>query len=265
MDLQLDGKRALITGGSRGLGRAIARQLAREGVDCAICARHEGPLVETASELAAETGRRIVPIVADTSDAGSIARLVQDAADALGGIDILVNNAARVGGSAPEDFARVTDDLILRDFEEKFMGYFRCARAVAPMMRAAGWGRIINLSGLAARTAGSITAGARNVAVIHLTKTLAQELGRDGITVNAIYPAQTLTERLSDRLRGQAERDGQNPEELMKQIGSRSHIGRLVTAEEIAYVAAFLASPLAAGITGEVIPVTGGQGSSVYY
>jgi NAD(P)-dependent dehydrogenase (short-subunit alcohol dehydrogenase family) len=265
MDLQLTGKRALITGGSRGLGKAIARQLALEGVDCAICARSEGPLAASARELAAATGRRMIPLIADTADAASITRLVHDAAAALGGIDILVNNAARVGGSAPEDFAHVTDELILHDFEEKFLGYFRCARAAAPLMRAAGWGRIINISGLAARTAGSITAGARNVAVVHLTKTLAQELGRDGITVNAIYPALTLTERLDERLTAQAERQGQSRDDLLAQAGSRSHIGRLVTAEEIACVAAFLASPLASGITGEVVPVTGGQGTSVYY
>ena len=265
MDLQLTGKRALVTGGSRGLGRAIARQLALEGVDCAICARSEAPLTETARALTSETGRRIIPFVADTSDAGSITALVRDAAAALGGIEILVNNAARVGGSAPEDFASVTDELILRDFGEKFLGYFRCARAVAPMMRATGWGRIINLSGLAARTAGSVTAGARNAAVIHLTKTLAQELGHDGITVNAIYPALTLTETLTERVSAQAKRENQSPEDLLKQMGSRSHIGRLVTAEEVACVATFLASPRAAGITGEVLPVTGGQGSSVYY
>jgi len=159
MDLQLTGKRALVTGGSRGLGKAIARELGREGVDCVICARHEGPLKEAADELTKETGRRCVPIVADTSNAESIERLVSDSVAALGGIDILINNAARVAGSDPEDFWHVKDELILRDFEEKLMGYFRCARAVAPLMRDNGWGRIINLSGYAARSAGSVPAG----------------------------------------------------------------------------------------------------------
>src|SRR5690242_7741938 len=139
MDLQLMGKRALITGGSRGLGRAIARQMALEGVDCAICARSEGPLKQTAEELAKETGRKFVPIVADTGDAGSIEHMVDEAKKALGGIDILVNNAARASGGDPEDFWNVKDELIIKDFQEKLMGYFRCARAVAPIMRESGW------------------------------------------------------------------------------------------------------------------------------
>jgi NAD(P)-dependent dehydrogenase (short-subunit alcohol dehydrogenase family) len=265
MDLQLKGKRALITGGSRGLGRAIARQMALEGVDCAICARSEGPLKQTAEELAKETGRRFVPIIADTGDAGSIEHMVGEAKSALNGIDILVNNAARASGGDPEDFWNVKDELIIKDFQEKLMGYFRCARAVAPIMRESGWGRIINLSGYAARTAGSVPAGARNAAVVHLTKTLSSELGKFGINVTAIYPATTYTEGLPARLAPRAQAQGKPVEQLIKEMGSNSHIGRMVTGEEIAYVATFLASPLAAGVTGEVIPVTGGQGNSVYF
>jgi NAD(P)-dependent dehydrogenase (short-subunit alcohol dehydrogenase family) len=265
MDLQLNGKRALITGGSRGLGRAIAQQLALEGVDCAICARTEGPLKQTADEIAAASGRRVVPIVADTADAESIDRLISGTVEALGGIDILINNAARVAGSAPEDFWHVTDELILQDFEEKLLGYFRCARAVAPMMRDAGWGRIINLSGYAARSAGSVTAGARNASVIHMTKTLSLELARYGINVNAIYPATTVTETFINRFGERARAQGRSVEEVMAEMGRGNHIGRLVNAEEIAYVVTFLCSPLAVGITGEVIPITGGQGNGVYY
>jgi NAD(P)-dependent dehydrogenase (short-subunit alcohol dehydrogenase family) len=265
MDLQLNGRRALITGGSRGLGKAIARELGREGVDCAICARHEGPLNETAEELKKETGRKVVPIVADTSNAESIERLVSEAAGALGGIDILINNAARVAGGDPEDFWHVKDELILRDFEEKLLGYFRCARAVAPMMRDNGWGRIINLSGYAARSAGSVPAGARNASTVHLTKTLSLELGKYGITVNAIYPATTITETFINRFGERARSQGKSVEEVMAEMGKNNHIGRLVTSEEIAYVVTFLCSPLAAGVSGDVIAVSGGQGNGVYY
>jgi NAD(P)-dependent dehydrogenase (short-subunit alcohol dehydrogenase family) len=182
VDLQLQGKRALITGGSRGIGKATARQLALEGVDCAICGRTEATIKAAAAELAAETGRTIVPFVADTSQAESIGALVDGAVAALGGLDILVNNAARVGGSEPEDLDHVTDELILKDFTEKYLGYFRCARAVAPHMRAAGWGRIINISGMAARTAGGFSAGPRNASTAHLTKNLSVELGRTAST-----------------------------------------------------------------------------------
>ena len=112
MDLQLTGKRALVTGGSRGLGKAIARELAKEGADCVICARHEPALKEAAEELGRETGRRVIPMVADTSNAESIERLVSDTASALGGVDILINNAARVAGSDPEDFWHVKDELV---------------------------------------------------------------------------------------------------------------------------------------------------------
>ncbi len=132
-------------------------------------------------------------------------------------------------------------------------------------MRQAGWGRIINISGMAARNAGGISAGARNASTVHLTKTLSLELGPSGINVTAIYPGQTVTETLGERLAARAGGPGESAEELMRRAGARNAIGRLVTAEEIAHVAVFLASPLSAGLTGEVIAVTGGSGASVYY
>jgi NAD(P)-dependent dehydrogenase (short-subunit alcohol dehydrogenase family) len=265
VDLQLQGKRALITGGSRGIGKAVARQLALEGVDCAICGRTEATIKAAAKELAAETGRKVVPLVADTAKADSITKLVDDTVAALGGLDILVNNAARVGGSAPEDLEHVTDDLILQDFTEKYLGYFRCARAAAPHMRANGWGRIINISGMAARNTGGFSAGPRNASVAHLTKNLSVELGPYGINVAGIYPAGTVTENLLARFTDRAQREGTSVDDLLKQAGASTAIGRIVTAEEIANVATFLCSPLAAGITGEMIPVTGGVGRNVYY
>lgn len=256
MDLRLAGKRALITGGSRGIGKAIARQLALEGVDCTICSRNEAVLQAAAKELREETGRNIYAFTADMGNLDSISELVGKAAEAMGGIDILVNNGARVSGGEPEDFNEVSDELILKDFQEKFMGYFRCTRAVAPYMKKNGWGRIINMSGTAARTGGAISAGARNVSVVHLTKTSSMELGKYGINVNAIYPGVTVTETTRDRFPN---------EEALEQIAESNAIKRLVKAEDIANVAAFLASPLSVAITGDVITVNGGAGSSVYY
>jgi NAD(P)-dependent dehydrogenase (short-subunit alcohol dehydrogenase family) len=265
MDLQLKGKRALVTGGSRGIGKAIARQLALEGVDCAICSRTEASLQAAAAELAQETGQRFFPFVADMARADDITQLVSQAAEALGGIDILINNGARVSGGVPEDFANLDEHLLIRDFEEKVVGYFRVIRAVVPYMRTAGWGRIINLSGLSARRAGGISAGARNAAVVNLTKALSGELGPAGINVNAIYPTLTMTETLGERMAGRAQTQGISVEALLAQSAANVAIRRIVTAEEIAYVATFLASPLAVGITGEVVAVTGGAGANVYY
>ncbi len=265
MDLQLAGKRALITGGSRGIGKAVARQLAFEGVACAICSRHQADIERAAAELAAETGSRCLPFVADMADGASIERLVTQAAESLGGIDILVCGAARVSGGVPDDFQGVTDELIMRDFQEKFLGYFRCARAVVPHMQRAGWGRIVMISGLAARQAGRISAGARNASVVHLAKTLAGELGRSGITVNVVYPAATATEHFQERMAAQAERRGISQEEVLRLAAANTAIGRLVTPLEIADVVAFLVSPRSVAVSGEAISVAGGAGAGVSY
>ncbi|MFF2875138.1 SDR family NAD(P)-dependent oxidoreductase [Gottfriedia sp. NPDC057991] len=257
MDLKLSGKKALIVGGSRGIGKAIARQLALEGVDCSICSRNESTLKIAAEELAQETKRNIYPIVADTTDPNSIIYLVEKAAAAMGSIDILINSGARVGGHEPEDFYSIKEELILKDFEEKYMGYFRCIRAVAPYMIENKWGRIINISGLAARIGGNyFSSGPRNASVVHLTKSASMELGKYGINVNAIYPGIVDTEMFREQVTN---------EEAIHQAESLNSLGRLITPEEIAYVVTFLASPLSASITGDVIPVTGGIGNTVYF
>ncbi|MED1557831.1 SDR family NAD(P)-dependent oxidoreductase [Bacillus paramycoides] len=257
MDLKLSGKKALIVGGSRGIGKATARQLALEGVDCTICSRNESSLKVTAEELAQETNRNIYPIVADTTDPDSILNLVEKSAAAMGGIDILVNSGARVGGFEPEDFNSIKDELILKDFEEKYMGYFRCIRAVAPYMIENNWGRIISISGLAARIGGNyFSSGPRNASVVHLTKSASLELGKHGINVNAVYPGIVDTEMFRNRVTN---------EDALRQMAALNAIGRLVTVEEIANVITFLTSPLAASITGDVISVTGGIGDTVFY
>ena len=133
MDLELAGKAAIVTGGSRGIGKAIARALAQEGVDVAIAARSREPLEAAAAELATETGRRVVPIVADTGRTSAVEALVASAAGELGGLDILVNNAARPGGGSPTPgIESVTDENFAEEMNTKVLGYLRCARAVAP-------------------------------------------------------------------------------------------------------------------------------------
>src|SRR5918911_388507 len=194
MDLELAGKTAIVTGGSRGIGKAVARELAGEGVDVAVVARSADALRASAAELAEATGRRIVPIVADTGSDESVKAMVEQAASALGHLDILVNCAAQPGGqSTPPKLAEITDGAFYSDVNVKVMGYLRCAREVAPHMVRQGWGRIINISGLAARQTGSSIGSMRNVAVVALAKNLADELGPRGVNVNCVHPGTTRT------------------------------------------------------------------------
>ena len=221
MDLQLDGKRALVTGASRGIGKAIALALAQEGVDVVIAARTFEPLNATARELASATGRRIVPLIVDTGDDASVKALVEQAIQALGGLDILINNAATPGGAAPAaTIAQATSSAFLDDVNVKVAGYLRTTQAVAPQLTANGWGRIINIGGLAARSTGHYVASIRNVAVSALTKNLADELGPQGVTANAIHPGGTRTEKTTP--------------EAEARIAASNTIGRIVDASEIA-------------------------------
>jgi NAD(P)-dependent dehydrogenase (short-subunit alcohol dehydrogenase family) len=246
MDLQLAGKRALVTGGSRGIGKVIAQALALEGVDVAIAARTHDALDKTAHAIGTATGRRIVPLVADTGDDASVAALVAAAHKALGGLDIVVNNAAAPGGAGPAArLAEVTGANLLEDVNVKVGGYLRVAQAAAPYLVEQGWGRIINIGGLAARRTGHYVASVRNAGVSAITKNLADELGSRGINVNAISPGATRTERTDA---ASAERAGKN-----------TTIGRIVEAEEIAWLVLFLASPKSAAINGETIAAGGGS------
>ena len=248
MDLELSGKRAIVTGGSVGIGKATARELAREGVDVVICARRQDILEATAQELASETGRRIIPVVSDTTGTESVNAMVQFAIDELGGLDILVNNAAAPGGLVLGPLPESDDSDLLSDINTKVVGYFRCAKAVAPHMQSQGWGRIINIGGLAARNAGTYS-GLRNAALVHLTKTLSNHLGPDGINVNLVHPGATVTERTSEEA---------------AHAPQGNDIRRIVDATEIGYVVTFLASPKSTAIAGEVVAAGGGVGSSVY-
>ncbi|HEX5369470.1 MAG TPA: SDR family oxidoreductase [Dehalococcoidia bacterium] len=265
MDLMLQGKKAVVSGGSRGIGKAIARQLAREGCDVAIGARSEGPLKATCDEIARETGRKVVGFTVNTMDVGSIKAFVKQAADALGGVDIVINSAARVGGAAG-DIEAIDEAEILRDFEEKAIGYLRVAREAIPYMKQNSWGRIINISGLAGRRPGtSMSGAARNASTVAMTKAWANALGKYGINVVAIYPGQTVTEATYTRLEEQARTQNTSVEALKKEMDANHLLGHVTTAEDIGYVATFLCSPLAIGITGEAIAVSGGQGEDIHF
>jgi NAD(P)-dependent dehydrogenase (short-subunit alcohol dehydrogenase family) len=264
MDLALAGKRAIVTGGTGGLGIAIVRQLAAEGVRTALCSRSLQRATDAAAALDVP-GDLVLPAEVELKDPASVAAMVDSVTAAFGGVDILVNSGSEVSGNVPEDFAHITDELVLSSFEDKFIGILRCCRSVVPLMREQGFGRIINLAGSTSRESGSISAGARNSAVVNLTKALARELGRDGITVNAVHPFTTMTQNLGPRLERMAERNHSTPEDHLAKISARTSLGRLVTAEEIADFVAFLASPRSVALTGEVVSLTGGLGTAVHF
>lgn len=248
MDLQLTGKRALVSGGSKGIGLAIARALLAEGAQVAISARGE-EVAEVAAALAAETGGTAIGVRADTHDDAAVRAAVGEVVDRLGGVDILVNTAAAPW--RPElctTTIDVTDEQMREHFEVKALGYLRMARAAAPHMIANGWGRIVNISGLGARSAGSAVQTVRNVAVSAITKNLADDLGRHGINVTVVHPGVTRTE------------SGPHPEP--EPVNS---IRRLVDASEVADVVVFLASPRSIAITGDAIAVGGGVPGPVSY
>src|SRR5712691_4730163 len=272
MDLGIEGKRAIVTGGSLGIGKAIARELAREGADVAIVARTKDTLEAAARELAAETKRRVIPLVADVTSRAQVDAMVAQAAAQLGGLHILVNSGSPPGGSATATgpIESVVDEDLLHDSNVKYVGALRCARAAIPYLKQQGWGRVINISGTNARNAGNLSGGARNGSLVHFTKTLAVQLCRYGITVNCIHPGTTRTERTPRLLAARAAQLGISADDVEKRDFAHDSprgnaIGRMVDASEIAYLAVFLASDKAWAVTGELVVATGGAGRAVYY
>ncbi|WP_261568748.1 SDR family NAD(P)-dependent oxidoreductase [Frankia gtarii] len=258
MDLQLAGRRAIITGGSRGIGRAIARALLGEGVQVVIAARDAEVLKAAAAELSAVGGATVIPVVTDTASDASVQALVDSAVAELGGVDILVNNAARPGGAGgPGGVGALSTADAAADFNVKVLGYLRAAQAVTPHFVAQRWGRIINIGGLAARQVGLASGSIRNVGVAALTKTLADELGPHGVTVNVVHPGLTLTGDHGGSVVLSAEQ--------ISAAAARISIGRAVTADEVAAVVTFLASPLAVAVTGESIAAGGGTAGPIHY
>ncbi len=265
MDLQLTDRRALVTGGSRGIGRAIARQLALEGADVVIVARDGASLDKAARELAAETGRKVVAVATDTAKDASVKAAVARAVEALGGLDILVNAAAQPALGPPAKLAGVTDELFWADVNVKVLGYLRMAREAAPHMITQGWGRIINVSGLNARSTGNIIGSIRNVSVASLTKNLAEELGPHGINCTVVHPGVTRTEATPALMANLAKAQGLTPEAVEARFAASNIVGRIIDASEVADVVAFLASPRSVAINGDAVPVGGGGKGAIYY
>lgn len=266
MNLELTDKVAIITGGGRGIGKGIAVALAREGVDVALIGRDMAVANATAAEIASETGRKARAYPADTGDDAAVKKVVADILADFGHIDILVNSAAAPGGQAkPPKLTEITDDAFWGDINIKVLGYLRMARAVAPHMVKQGWGRIINVSGLAARQTGSTVGSIRNVGVAALTKNMADELGPSGINVTCVHPGTTRTEKTPGVIAWRAKTEGKTEAEIETKMASGNTIRQLVNVEQIANVVAFLASPKSVAINGDSIGVGGGAPGAIHY
>jgi NAD(P)-dependent dehydrogenase (short-subunit alcohol dehydrogenase family) len=265
VDLQLTGKRAIVTGGSRGIGYAAGEALAGEGAEVVLAARTQETLDTAAAQLS-RNGRRVLAIATDTADDDSVLAMVSRTVSELGGVDILVNAAARPATpGAGRELASVSDDDVRAEVETKVLGYLRCARAVAPHMVAQGWGRIINISGLAARQASGVVGSIRNIAVAAMTKNLADELGPSGVNVTVVHPGLTVTERTPALISGVAQARGISESEAEAALTAGITVGRMITAAEIGDVVAFLASPRSVAITGDAIAAGGGMRGTIHY
>jgi len=263
MKIGLKGRVALVTGGSKGIGHATALALAREGVDLAICARNRAGLDAAAEEIRA-LGVRAFTVTADMTDAGQVQAFVDQAAAHYGRIDILVNNAVT---STQASFAALSDEEFRYHIDCKVLGYIRCARAALPHLEKNGWGRIVNVAGMTARivTDTRITNGVVNAAVTNFTKHLSEQVGRHGITVNAIHPGYTWTPRLESMIRRAAELESTTIEAVTARRLKEIPIGRFIQPEDLADLTVFLCSDAASAITGQAIAVDGGSGRSINY
>lgn len=256
MDLELKDKRAIVTGASEGIGRAVVEVLAREGCDVAFCARRQELLDELAEATAAASGRRLIPLRADLQQRHEIDRFVQRAADELGGIDIVVNNA---GASIFAELLDIPDERWLEDIELKLMSYVRIIRAAVPHLRDGG-GRIVNVGGNGGRQPlpYHLPGGASNAAILNLTVSLASYLAKDGIHVLTCAPGPVKTARFVKQIAANAKLWDVSEEEAEKRFTADCPLGYVPTATDIAGVIAFLSSPRAAYMTGTTVTVDGG-------
>jgi NAD(P)-dependent dehydrogenase (short-subunit alcohol dehydrogenase family) len=258
MDLKLKGKTALVTGGSEGIGKAIALGLAREGVDIAICGRRPDVLEAAAKEIAAATGRQIIPIPADLTKDSDAKNFVASGHQALGHIDIMVNNAGSAPGGVIEHLSEAdwTQSLQL-----KFMGYVRCLRYVLPIMVRQGGGRVVNLIGNdgVKPSYWEIAPGAANAAGQNLTLALAGQYGRYGISLVAVNPGPVRTERWAGLVAAMARDMNLSYEEADRLAPASIPTGRIAEPEEVADLVVMLASPRTYNVNGTMIEIDGGQ------
>ncbi len=260
MDLGLQAKRALVLGASKGLGRAIAEGLAREGVTVMAAARNTGAIAAWAGELG-EAGGRVSALPLDLADFASVERLIASVKEA-GGVDILVNNSGGPPPSSAKD-AKRSDWLV--QFEAMAANLFHITQALLPAMTGKGWGRIITIasSGIEQPIPNLALSNGIRSAVLGWSKTLSAEVAKHGVTVNMVLPGRISTERIEQLDKANADRSGLSMEAVRQASLATIPMGRLGLASEFADVAVFLASERASYVTGATIRIDGGATRSV--
>ena len=256
MNLGLSGKAALVTGGSDGIGKAAAHRLAVEGVAVAITARRADHLQAAASEIEAATGGRVLALPGDMIDPDQVESVVAQAASAIGRLDILVSNAGR---SAADHIDNMSDEVWRDDIDLKLMGAVRGARAASPHMRKQGGGRIINITTPSGKApgGGTVPTSVSRAAGIALTKAMSLDYAPDAITVNTVCIG--LIKSMQHERWWQRSGPEGTLEEWYEKMGAKVPLGRVGEAEEAADLIAFLASDLAAYITGTAVNIDGGM------
>ena len=259
MDLGIGGKRAIVTGGSRGIGRETARTLLEAGARVLICGRTAGTLDETRDELRKRTGGEVHAVMADMTTEADVERLVGDARARLGGVDILVNNAGQMYSGR---FDAMSESGLRTQLDTKLFGFMRAIRLVIPGMKAQRWGRIVNIIGGAGKEPDPymLGSGIVNSALLNMTKSLSTELGADNVLVNAVCPGWVDTGMWRRMAAGlQAELNAPTEDEARRLAARKNALGRFGGPEELANAVAFLCSERASFITGVALNVDGGR------
>jgi NAD(P)-dependent dehydrogenase (short-subunit alcohol dehydrogenase family) len=262
-DESMTGQVAIVTGGGLGIGKAVTRALAARGATVVIVGRRLGVLEAAAAELTDEGASDIVPMSGDTTDTESVRHVVETTAGLFGRVDILVNGAAAPAGLVRNDVEQADPEALLADLNTKVVGYFRCIQAVVPHMRRRGYGRIVNIGGLTGRSSHALS-GMRNLAIVHMTKALSDQLGPAGITVNTLHPGVVETEHIHELYAKNAAVEGITPEQVEQNFIARTPVRRVLSAEEVADAISFFASPRSGGITGESLGIDGGLTRGIF-
>jgi 3-oxoacyl-[acyl-carrier protein] reductase len=256
MDLGLQGKVAIITGGSEGIGKASALRLCEEGAHVTICARRADVLQRAADDIKAKTGQEVLALVTDVCDKGQVQNLVDKTVERFGGIDILVNNA---GGSRAFPFLEASEETWREDLEIKLFGAINCSKAVIPHMRQRGGGRIINMTTGGGKAPGQkrLPTSVSRAAGINLTKSMATEYASENILVNTICLGILKSAQWERRFVREG-KPGQTIGDFYVEVGKRVPVGRVGEAEEVGDLVCYLASNRAGFITGTSINIDGG-------
>ena len=258
MDLQLTNKRALVTGSSRGLGYATALGLAREGCRVAVNSRDEAKAIVAAQAIARETNTKVISLAGDVSDPNVPARLVGEAARAFGGLDILVCNA---GGPPAGAFDSFNEAAWQKAIDLSFMSHVRLIQAALPFLKRSKAASVLTVTSYSVKQPipNLVLSNSIRAATVGLTKSLALELGVQGIRFNSILPAWTETQRIKDLMESRAKQNGTTVDQEVAKQAKESALGRVGTPEEFANAAVFLVSPAASYITGVMLTVDGGM------